>query len=342
MLKREVIEDLLHPPHGGPSGARILEAQQQFISALLKDTGCSNLEDLTSHLSHRYLSLLKHLLKMFCNIPHSLIDEHPVYVIPSALFQAQSLISKGTPCIVLHQGLFTLLSFAIEIDALLYASSKLRMPERRQKELQYKLLLPYTLLFYRYLVEPFQLPPLRHGFTPELTRKAISFLTAAELFVFLHELSHIKLGHLIYRSSERLDVPNQFLLGEEHNVWKEQELKADTYAINLIDVQDRKFLIQGGIMFLSKLSLYESYMGVTRDAHPHAINRLNHLVKSSSEWIDEDDRKLTEEETQFLLREHNNLMDMPAEVKRDNIYNQDIWTNIAKLIEAANQITPFP
>lgn len=96
-------------------------------------------------------------------------------------------------------------------------------------------------------------------------------ISGALLYVLLHELGHLQLGHLERNEIRALSVPQA--VPESLSVFQQQEYEADRFATNaLIDVaQVLAALWQGSALnFYQQLELIT---GQRSDSHPLAINR---------------------------------------------------------------------
>ena len=94
----------------------------------------------------------------------------------------------------------------------------------------------------------------------------------ALLFLILHELGHIELGHLDSDHGPRL-TPLHGILEEENNHYKNQEQEADQFALDAIEERVRVFGSYWKSQALAFYSSYELVSGKRSESHPLALNR---------------------------------------------------------------------
>jgi hypothetical protein len=197
--------------------------------------------------------------------PKSAIDQYPLVLMPSPRFRIEARFCDETPCIVVHQGFLTLLSFAMEVDILAERYGR-SLPDTRQDLLWLK-----QLLFARYLITPFTLPALRSTLQDRDSRaQFVHLLATAETFAILHEAAHINLGHLAAASKhvQPADAPGMDFI--------EAELAADREAARQLGGAFDVFR-WGAVNFLSQLNLYEMLTQAGSEAHPAAWCRIQAL-----------------------------------------------------------------
>jgi hypothetical protein len=184
---------------------------------------------------------------------------------PSPRFRIEARFCDKTPCIVIHQGFLTLLSFAMEVDVLAERYGR-NLPDTRQDLLWLK-----QLLFARYLIAPFTLPALRSALPDRESRaQFVHLLATAETFAILHEVAHINLGHLADASKhlQPAEAPGLNFI--------DAELAADREAARQLGDAFDVFR-WGALNFLSQLNLYEMFTQAGSEAHPAAWSRLQAL-----------------------------------------------------------------
>jgi hypothetical protein len=197
-------------------------------------------------------------------------------LVPSAYFHAETRVIDSVARIVFHEGLLAVLSFAAQLDVLV-ATIREKSPREEAKAVGREISSLGVDLFYLYQRRPFVLPVLRERFTEAMDRESLMLFGSAEMFVLLHEVGHIKLGHL--SGEEPQPIARELPIGERLTFVKEQELEADAYALQRVS-GDRTFMLLGGAMhYLTRLAYFQNFTGARAAAYPHAINRIDALVR---------------------------------------------------------------
>jgi len=124
---------------------------------------------------------------------------------------------------------------------------------------------------------------------PGAFRNAQFGYQGAVLFVLLHELGHIKLGHLKagLGRSEVHDLPLAY--PEEIRTRLNNEFEADAFALAAIKPEMRALFMLNVLFFLGPYAFIETFMAPKGSAHPLAVNRIQRLIVSAG-FTDEEAR----------------------------------------------------
>jgi hypothetical protein len=138
--------------------------------------------------------------------------------------------------------------------------------------------------------EPVFLPELLRETPRSLQVPALTIVSTVRLFAILHEIGHIELGHLDRyrrwfpwrrRSFRTEDLP----IREYSNRSKRFEHEADVFAV--AHGPKTNSLLAAASIFFSLLGLVHSMRGHVGQSHPHAANRLAHLLREFPEPKDQ-------------------------------------------------------
>ena len=124
-------------------------------------------------------------------------------------------------------------------------------------------------IFFRFLETPNQLPLLRSFFTADETFKEATIVFGSEIFIILHEIAHIELGHDKFPKGSP-----QFISAQLY----QRELDADLGAIQKVGNKDG--LVLGIIVFMWWHSLYQGLENKYSDTHPSASIRFKNILES--------------------------------------------------------------
>jgi hypothetical protein len=178
------------------------------------------------------------------------IHRHPVLVVPDFRFGASCRAYKGRSYVLLNSGCMHLLSFIVELDVLGLALLHRAPRDTLTMQLFTWLMDSGSALAKCFLQKPFSLPLMRPYMDDEMNFLETVCLASSELFVFLHEVGHIELGHLGSGFGE-VQVGAERPSGDE-------EFEADRFAVELLVQRDRKAAI-GASHFLWWFSLLDNY-----------------------------------------------------------------------------------
>jgi hypothetical protein len=205
-----------------------------------------------------------------------LLNGTEVYCLPYPLPMAYCTQVDDRDIIIVGQGLIDLISYTIhcahfENTIPLHFSSYHSLKYRRDMpftELVSNCLFLFALRFYCY-AEP--IPDIYTLLTEQQKEDSKIAISGALLFIILHELGHIQLGHLDGHNV-RPSVKAK-LIHEELNSTRQIELEADAFAIrSLIEPAQEagQYWCSMAMSFFSNLELIS---GTQHDTHPLAINR---------------------------------------------------------------------
>lgn len=101
----------------------------------------------------------------------------------------------------------------------------------------------------------------------------------ALVFVLLHEIGHIELGHIgktgVYSERQHFSLLEQ----EALSLSKENELAADNFAIRLLPKKSRVDFMPSLVFLLGAFAFLEVFSGNLDEKHPLAVNRLSSIVE---------------------------------------------------------------
>jgi hypothetical protein len=221
----------------------------------------------------------------------------PISVLSTPVFGAEALSIEGRGHIVVHQGTFTVLSFAVDMLVATSLTPKDWKPDvsamRDYGEFVESVL---TGLCYSYFLRPFSLPALRKFFPEDRRGDMYHLLLFAELFVLLHEYGHVRLGHVAGDGSVR---EMSFGSPAAH----EQEKEADHYAVAHCPPFLRAGVLWGASMFLFLYGAFESAIGRQSGEHPCAEDRLVCLMQAFHGDLDAGTRASTNKIVEMLRSE---------------------------------------
>lgn len=108
-----------------------------------------------------------------------------------------------------------------------------------------------------------------------------SDFTKTIMFILLHELGHLTLGHCA-NTSDLVD-DHKLVLDEHIDKYKAREFAADQFVRSAFR-DNAQILAYIGILeaSLEFFQLYEMYFGEQGDVHPFTVNRLHHAVMRNS------------------------------------------------------------
>lgn len=144
----------------------------------------------------------------------------------------------------------------------------------------------------------------------------------ALVFVLLHEIGHIELGHIgktgVYSERQHFSLLEQEALSKS----KENELAADKFAIRLIPKKSRFDFMPSLVFLLGAYAFLEVFSGNMDKEHPLAVNRLSSIVEECEASPDIKNIVIN-----WIEQQRKNL----KFYENDRIDNQgSIWDNIDK------------
>lgn len=225
----------------------------------------------------------------------------PVWIVPNPLANAYAIRNHDEDDIVVYEGMFQLLAFIVWLwgcvarTKMLLGKSDLTPSDRTAIEKQLlevvKLAVPLCANSVR---EPTRLPDLRAGLTPAETNTAAWYLVGAELFMLLHEQSHVDLGHLRAQPRHTVMFP-QFEVTEYMSAYKIDEFEADWHTITTLVENRQGFVASGAIWCLIAVVYHESYLSRVSAKHPWAINRMKAILDRYGSSMTEAERSFAAE-----------------------------------------------
>ena len=209
---------------------------------------------------------------------HSLNDI-AIYVLPLPMCIAYSEITPNNqPIIVISTGFINIVAANI-----LFAQVGSLLPKQFDDFYSIQLRTDmsvngiFTNSIFLMLVHHFRfaepLPNLANMLNEQQMEDAKTAINGAITFILLHELAHIKLGHLDNTAENQL-ISQQFVIDEQSDVYKNQEIEADAYALECIKDEAKvigTFWQQQAMSFFVSLELVSGLK--LSDEHPMAINR---------------------------------------------------------------------
>jgi hypothetical protein len=279
MLTRTIIEKTVQRLHNGLYDS-------EFTALQLANSGC---EDVNALVLKRSSELMEEIrahadtLEISPHIAEWLLD-FPVLWIPSQSFVAEAVKYRADRFIVFSDGLLRTLSFIAEFNiimSVLYRRQELDKRTAQERSEQDRQL---SDLFFNILANQLQrparavpLPGLRSHMTDFLLGAALVLDVVPRLFVLLHEIGHLKLGHLGRRFlPKRITIRSEAqVIPDKSNRYKEQEYDADAFAIRQTRENRRQLIFLGAESFFTFLAIFDAKSAT----HPLAGNRWSHLVQ---------------------------------------------------------------
>lgn len=132
-------------------------------------------------------------------------------------------------------------------------------------------------------------PRLHEMLGPKQQRDVDLGVDTAVLFLLLHEMAHIELGHLRGHATSELA---QIALIEPEQLDRTQieEVEADRQAIGWIRPEHRSDIVSSIIFLLGTFAFFEAFAGGLSREHPLAVNRIAAIVADGA--IDDDTRAI--------------------------------------------------
>ncbi len=149
-----------------------------------------------------------------------------------------------------------------------------------------------------------------------------SGVMASKIFLLLHELAHLKLGHNKLGGETYFEFNSQeLLIKEELNKLQQRELEADRFAFSSINKDIRDMFLSSIICFLGAFSFTETFFGGNNHTHPLAINRMERIANlisfSNDPELEEAKREIIESEKKRFI----GLSDLREKYTEDKIGN---------------------
>lgn len=238
------------------------------------------------------------------------LDGIDLYVVPSPRYRIQALVHRDRPTIVIDQGLVALLSFRVETMHFTALARELANSAQTQPlDDKHPVMVFESLhlgLVYAYLDQPFQLPSLTGTMPAWMLARTVPGTVAVTTFLLLHEIAHVRLGHL---------ARNPVLWGDGFDnalaSLRAQEHEADIHATRLaLTSGDPSGLLWGGGVFLMVHGMHEILMHIDRLTHPDAVIRLRNIAKVPG--VGEGDRDFVEQLASQLVAERAARVNSPS------------------------------
>lgn len=143
---------------------------------------------------------------------------------------------------------------------------------RRKGELLFQYLHACSVI---YFFEPGNLPDIDALLSTRTREKVTITLEAALIFLLLHELGHVDFRRRAGPSmSPGASTISEFVLPEELDARKEEELSADQFALQQVPREFQLHLVHGATFLLNIHNYVERFSGKAPEHHPMSVNRL--------------------------------------------------------------------
>ncbi|MGB1109650.1 MAG: hypothetical protein ACPG4N_04810 [Gammaproteobacteria bacterium] len=227
-------------------------------------------------LTERLFERIDEQLGFLSPVRREALARHEVYVVPLPLCLAFSHEMKGRKIIVIGEGLINLIANTIwssNLQALLPESldSAYFLAFRRDMPVSHivtNALFLMDLHFYRTCAPQLNTRPL---IPEDMLAQSEDAIRGAIVFILMHELGHHELGHL---DDQVRPMRYEFLIDEAMSTEQQQEMEADTYALESLINQAR---VLGGYWHGAAINFFmqmELVSGSRFDtAHPASIDR---------------------------------------------------------------------
>jgi hypothetical protein len=220
----------------------------------------------------------------------------PVWIIPNPLVGVYTGRTDNQDDIIVYEGTFQLLAFVVFLwesiarTKKLLDQSKVSPQEREHIENQIIQVMGLGVpLCARQVVSPTPLPDLRVALAPAETDEAAGQLVSAELFMLLHEQSHVDLGHTKGKSGQMVVRP-QFAIPEKIDDYMADEFEADRCAVSAMPAKLQGAVAFGAIWFLLSVLYHETYLSRLNVKYPLAINRMKAIMDTFGSSMRDGDR----------------------------------------------------
>jgi hypothetical protein len=113
---------------------------------------------------------------------------------------------------------------------------------------------------------------------PKSRRNAAIGYLGAVLFILLHELGHLQLGHLAGARDRTERLPLALPIDETIDHYQQQEFDADAFAFRSLRDEVREDFISSVLFFLGPFAFLEAFALPDAKTHPLSVNRAAHLA----------------------------------------------------------------
>lgn len=266
MLSSDLIADLIGATPGGRRNN-----DDARVGRIPWDAPGESLDEATRKLSARWVAQWREFARSIFDSDE--LSRYPIYVLPSPAFGAESILADGMPCVLVHHGAMELMSFAVECDLLSGQAARSVGESASGQQILRRIDALTHFIFRSHMKDPARLPKLSQWLT-EASRKAWLFhVLGAETFILLHEIGHIRLGHL----------ENNLPDGREAVAQRQRrrEFEADAFAFKMT-TRGHEMLLLGAWSFLWWFSYYQAWEGAYANYYPTAVARFEALLKTHS------------------------------------------------------------
>jgi len=261
MLPDDLIADLIGATPGG-----LRTGDGGYLAALLNGAPATSLGEATGHLTAKWKPNWSDHARR--NFDTDDLSRYPIVVLPSPAFAAESILVDGAPCVLVHHGLMELIGFAVECDLLgAQAARSLRTSRSGARTLE-RIEALTRFIFRSHIKNPARLPKLSQWLSDKSRQGWALYVLSAEVFALLHEIAHIRLGHLE-------SFPGPF--DDASTYWQQRELDADALAMEMAG-RGREILLLGAWSFLWWFSYYQAAEKHYSNYYPTAIARFESLI----------------------------------------------------------------
>jgi hypothetical protein len=229
---------------------------------------------------------LRELIRRYstCVTPDTLelLDKIPIFCHALPICNAVARRSAGgDPFVLIYSGLLSVakyrLSLAILISNLEFMLEQKSNDVTRAKKALSEIAAPAQALSYWYYVMPSTLPEFADIFCEPHKAQVEHGLGSATLFVALHEIGHIRLGHIDGGRSPIPQILNSYV-EERFDELKMLEFAADEFAIRCIKPTLQMSFLTSIFIILDLISDVECYCLPRGESHPYVINRVNNIA----------------------------------------------------------------
>jgi hypothetical protein len=208
-----------------------------------------------------------------------LLEEYRVFVVPNPFFDAYSTVFQGRPYIVIHSGVFDILSYSLELNIIASRILDATQETPMKGNLLFEWIMePGTRILYRVFQEPSNLPYLRNFFDDEMNCLEFFLLSCQELFILFHEIAHHRLGHIANYEGDQ----NQ-IVGVVDSAILTDEFEADSFAFHSMSPLGIESISKPIIYFFTTQAYFEYKFGTIDHDHPQALDRLENIIRLSGD-----------------------------------------------------------
>jgi hypothetical protein len=218
---------------------------------------------------------------------------------------------RGEPTIIVHSGLIKALIFHMEFSEICFELHQKMGEGLLSREAETEDQASFSILAYtassaldQFAGNGVALPRIGALLSAEAKNRVFMSFVRAIWFVVIHELGHIRCGHLNGDRAAALPSSPSLAVAETVSDMKSQEFEADRYVAATLEGRERELAVEYLISPLDLLSTLERRLRLAADTHPMALNRLAVMVEYVAPFVDASQSALARGTIADLVRGH--------------------------------------